>query len=60
MSRTYRAEVEARTKKRQDRAKRTARVNARIVWTADRGWHDGPSAVVALDERGRLTTKVVR
>lgn len=28
--------------------------NGRIVWTPERGWHDGPPARVALDERGRL------
>ena len=28
--------------------------NARIVWSADKGWHDGPPAHVDLDDHGRL------
>lgn len=28
--------------------------NGNVVWDAERGWHDGPRATVALDDRGKL------
>lgn len=28
-----------------------------IVWSADKGWHDGPEATVSLDLHGRLVVE---
>lgn len=33
--------------------------NATVVWTDERGWHDGPRVRVALDH-GRLVTMAAR
>lgn len=31
---------------------------SKVVWSADKGWHDdGEEVVVELDEKGRLTTR---
>jgi hypothetical protein len=35
------------------------RANASVVWSADKGWHDGPDAHVAVDAAGRFTVEVL-
>ena len=27
---------------------------SKIIWSADKGWHDGPEATVKLDSKGRI------